>query len=397
VRSSLRGTVVLAVTLATFPSGPAHSEPAVDYEMPFVCSEQWTGATRANHSPSSKAIDWNRDDDLGRPVVASSDGVIVGVEDRGGASYGLYMIVDHGVGESSVYAHLSAEYVTLGQRVSQGDLIGRVGNSGASSGPHLHFEERHNRVDQDPWFNGDPYVMGTTAPSRNCPDVPLAGDWDGDDKTDVGVFRRKLHGKFLQASDAGTARLRFGQGVDQPLVGNWDGDRTEDVGVRNAYTQTFRLRTATGSVRSVTFGHADDIGVVGDWNGDSITDVGVWRPSASTFLLRSKDARYTTSRLGTSGSLPVTGDWNGDGTTDIAVFNNGVWTLRTDGPRIDPQSTTVRFGAPGDLPVSGDWNADGATDLAVWSPHSATFTLRKAPPLSTGPGRLVTKVFGAAR
>jgi murein DD-endopeptidase MepM/ murein hydrolase activator NlpD len=62
------------------------------------------------------------------------------VANLGDVSYGRYVVVDHGDGASSLYAHLSAAWVALGQRVDQGTLIGRVGESGNVTGPHLHLE-----------------------------------------------------------------------------------------------------------------------------------------------------------------------------------------------------------------------------------------------------------------
>ena len=51
-------------------------------------------------------------------------------------------MVDHGNGWSTLYAHLLSQWVTTGQSVDQGQIIGQVGSTGGSTGPHLHFEER---------------------------------------------------------------------------------------------------------------------------------------------------------------------------------------------------------------------------------------------------------------
>jgi murein DD-endopeptidase MepM/ murein hydrolase activator NlpD len=57
-----------------------------------------------------------------------------------GTGYGNYIIVRHGNGLETLYAHLSGIYVGLGQYVGQGEIIGAVGCTGWCSGPHLHFE-----------------------------------------------------------------------------------------------------------------------------------------------------------------------------------------------------------------------------------------------------------------
>ena len=68
----------------------------------------------------------------------------------GTTGYGYYVIVDHGGGYKTLYAHLSAIYVTEGQWVAQGTPVGAVGSTGNSTGPHLHFEVRVDGVQQNP-------------------------------------------------------------------------------------------------------------------------------------------------------------------------------------------------------------------------------------------------------
>ena len=76
----------------------------------------------------------------GNPVYATGDGVVYKVEKDRHKGYGLNIIIDHGWGYRSRYAHLSRIDVEAGQKVSRGDCIGASGNSGRSSGPHLHYE-----------------------------------------------------------------------------------------------------------------------------------------------------------------------------------------------------------------------------------------------------------------
>lgn len=77
----------------------------------------------------------------GKPVYATKAGkVITAVTSNTG--YGIYVLIDHGNGYSSLYAHMSARYVNTGDTVKKGQMIGRVGSTGNSTGPHLHFEIR---------------------------------------------------------------------------------------------------------------------------------------------------------------------------------------------------------------------------------------------------------------
>lgn len=85
----------------------------------------------------------------GAPVYASRSGtVITAVTSDSG--YGIYVIIDHGDGYTTLYAHMSTRYVSTGDYVTQGQMIGRVGNTGTSSKSHLHFEVRYYGEKKDP-------------------------------------------------------------------------------------------------------------------------------------------------------------------------------------------------------------------------------------------------------
>jgi murein DD-endopeptidase MepM/ murein hydrolase activator NlpD len=82
------------------------------------------------------------------PIYAAESGVVVTASPRGG--YGLTVIIDHGGGMTTLYAHQSRFAVSAGQQVQRGQLIGYVGSTGFSTGPHLHFEVRINGATRDP-------------------------------------------------------------------------------------------------------------------------------------------------------------------------------------------------------------------------------------------------------
>lgn len=77
--------------------------------------------------------------DMGNPVKAYGNGVVSSVKSIPG-SYGNHIRIKHPDGTETLYAHLSKMKVKAGQRIKRGQLIGRVGSTGNSSGPHLHFE-----------------------------------------------------------------------------------------------------------------------------------------------------------------------------------------------------------------------------------------------------------------
>lgn len=86
---------------------------------------------------------------VGQPVVAPADGVVDFANFMGG--YGRAIILEHGHGIITRYGHLSGFAVTPGQHVRRGDVIGFVGLSGRSTGPHLHYEVRINDTPVNPY------------------------------------------------------------------------------------------------------------------------------------------------------------------------------------------------------------------------------------------------------
>ena len=84
----------------------------------------------------------------GTPILAAASGTVIMAGYNGG--YGNYTCIDHGGGLSTCYAHQAGYAVTSGQSVGQGQVIGYSGNTGSSTGPHLHFEVRINGAATDP-------------------------------------------------------------------------------------------------------------------------------------------------------------------------------------------------------------------------------------------------------
>jgi murein DD-endopeptidase MepM/ murein hydrolase activator NlpD len=84
----------------------------------------------------------------GTPVLATAAGIVREVGSDPG--YGKLVVVDHGYGYTTLYAHNSQIKVKVGQRLKRGDLVALAGNTGRSSGPHVHYEVRFNGVPVNP-------------------------------------------------------------------------------------------------------------------------------------------------------------------------------------------------------------------------------------------------------
>jgi len=103
-----------------------------------------------DYTPSINHFGIDIDGDMGNAVYAVDNGVIVyaGWNNWG---YGNMIVINHGNGWQTLYAHLSAINVTCGQSVYQGNVIGAIGSTGNSTGPHLHFEMMYNGTKVNPW------------------------------------------------------------------------------------------------------------------------------------------------------------------------------------------------------------------------------------------------------
>ena len=144
------------------------------FKAPFGCNQSWTFSHHAGEV--RLALDFIRDDGgetNGSPVLASAGGVATQNFEPGGA--GNYIVIDHGAGWQSYYFHLSAFSVADGDVVAQGDEVGKTGTTGASSGPHVHYEQLLDGVGQEIRINGEslapyPGVYGERSiTSDNCP------------------------------------------------------------------------------------------------------------------------------------------------------------------------------------------------------------------------------------
>jgi len=184
------------------------------FELPFPCGQVWAGQTRTNHSPLN-AVDFNRTNDLGDPVVAAAAGTVSRVANTGSSSYGRWVEIDHGGGYRTRYAHLNSQAVRVGQRLSAGQTLGTVGSTGGSSGPHLHYELIRNGVTIRPVFHGVTALFYGTRnyTSQNCGGSSGGGTSGGGGSTSGGVAARvNTRGISLN--------VRSGPGTNYAAVGS---------------------------------------------------------------------------------------------------------------------------------------------------------------------------------
>ena len=164
-RAALRGGAMLGLSTAT-----THSATAIDWLNMAAAPSLWpvegriTGPFGARIDPFSGEGAFHKGVDIsvgyGTPILAPADGVISFADFASG--YGRMVVIEHGHDVTTRYGHLSAFAVTDGQHVQRGEVIGYVGLSGRSTGPHLHYEV---------WIHGTPvnpykYLRVTSAKMR---------------------------------------------------------------------------------------------------------------------------------------------------------------------------------------------------------------------------------------
>ena len=138
---ALASASLATASLATAP-GEAARPPALTYPLKrFAASMDpwgWRYSQRRGAWRMHTGVDLAADE--GTPVLAASAGRVLLVESISG--YGTTVLLDHGEGWQTLYAHLLSTSVAKGQRLNQGEVLGAVGMTGSASGPHLHFELR---------------------------------------------------------------------------------------------------------------------------------------------------------------------------------------------------------------------------------------------------------------
>ncbi len=169
-------------------------------------------------------------------------------------------------------------------------------------------------------------------------DSTVVGDFDGDAKADIAVYRNAAFGNqssfFYRVSlnnpTGNTTFLPWGTNGDKTLRGDFDGDGKADVAVFRPSDRTWYIRqSSNGTLQSQQFGLTTDKLAPADYDGDGKADVAVFRPSdGNWYVSRSSSGSLQIFNWGLSSDVPVPGDYDGDGQTDFAVYRNGIWYLR---------------------------------------------------------------------
>lgn len=201
-------------------------------------------------------------------------------------------------------------------------------------------------------------------------------DYDGDNKTDISIFRPGP-GEWwvLRSSNGSNFALQFGSSTDRLVPADYTGDGKADVAFwRPSNGNWFVLRSEDFTFFAFPFGSNGDVPVPGDYDGDLKADAAVFRPSSNTWFINKSTGGTDIVGFGQAGDVPVVADYDGDGRTDIAINRSGQWWIR----RSNAGVIVYTFGAAGDRLVPGDYTGDGKADVALFRPSNGNWLVLRS-------------------
>jgi hypothetical protein len=314
------------------------------------------------------------------PPLVGNPSFTVAVRDGLGAAFAVVVIgaTDPGVGSSvPVNGSFARVEVTLAGS-GAGNGYGSA-NLSIPNNPALIGQTFYGR-----WYVNDPAaangfsvsklfqftIFGAESAVNHAP-----FDFDGDRKTDIGIFRPIAGASewwINRSSNGSTLALQFGSSTDVITPADYTGDGKADIAFfRPSSGEWYVLRSDDFSFFALPFGTNGDVPVPADYDADGKADFAVFRPSSSNwFISQSSGAPTRIFQFGVSGDKPVVADYDNDGKADVGIFRQAAGGAEWWIQRSTAGSLAMQFGANSDKAVQGDYTGDGKADIAIWRPST---------------------------
>ncbi|HEY0639994.1 MAG TPA: FG-GAP-like repeat-containing protein [Pseudonocardiaceae bacterium] len=388
------------------PRAGVQAGPRPVFRAPWPCGEQ---RQYYHHSTEVvNALDFNLAgaEDHGTPVWASAPGTVIDVVPNH-AGYGNYVRVDHGGGWTSMVAHLSAFSVSRGQYVGYGAELGKVGSTGQSTGPHLHYEQEADGSNQPIVIDGvalrysgsiSYHTSGNCGGSGSSMFGGSPTDVTGDGRDDIVTFTMNSLADVYSAPSTGSAfgasvkgNDFFGLPGETPLTGDFTGDGRDDIVVfTHGPLADVHVAPSNGSTFGPStkwhdfFALSGEIPAVGDFNGDGRDDIATFTRGSlgDVYVALSTGSAFVGTQqkwhdfFALGAEFPAVGDVNGDGRDDLVTFTRGttgdVFVALSTGSGFGPGVKWHDWFAVGaEQPRVGDFNGDGRDDIATFTTNAA--------------------------
>ena len=241
-------------------------------------------------------------------------------------------------------------------------------------------------------------------------DIPIAGDFDGDGKTDLATFTRSTATWVVSRSTQGGTVFQFGTpNVSLPIVGNFDGPGATQYGVFDVVNGVgiWTLTSPTSGNRQFSFGMTDDVPLVGDFDGIGKDQIAVYRPSTGQFIVYvpaagNQPASFHIVATMAPNMIPVPGRYDDQYffqnhlpyRTEAAVYDpgTGIFTIARVAGSSLPNQTVFQSG---DVPVPADYNGFGWVQPAVYRPSTGQFLIKVDQTTSNGADSQISSFPGA--
>ncbi|HMS43451.1 MAG TPA: FG-GAP-like repeat-containing protein [Pyrinomonadaceae bacterium] len=277
------------------------------------------------------------------------------------------------------------------QHTSTGTFAGQTGgstwtfnwNAPATNVGAVTLYAAGNQADNDTSSDGDCILTANRViQPQAAVNFPPIFDFDGDDKTDIGIFRPEpAEWWYLRSSDGGNRAFQFGQTSDKIVPADYTGDGKTDIAFwRPSNGQWFILRSEDSSFFAFPFGANGDVPAPADYDGDNKADAAVFRPSSTTWFIQKSTGGTTITQFGVAGDVPAVADYDGDSKADIAIFRPGAgewWIQRSTAGLL-----AFQFGSSTDKIVQGDYTGDGKADSTFWRPSTGQWFVLRSEDLS---------------